>query len=73
MQRQYASLDRVEHNHKITRDTDFQFLYRLQGGLLLALKEQGRLSETQYRLAQERLDRQRRDWIKKLNQKGGKL
>lgn len=73
MQRQYASLDRIEYNHKITRDTDFQFLYRLQGSLLLALKEQGRLSETQYRLAQERLDRQRRDWIKKLHQNGGKL
>lgn len=73
MQRQYASLDRIEYNHKITRDTDFQFLYCLQGGLLLALKEQGRLSETQYRLAQERLDRQRRDWIKKLHQNGGKL
>lgn len=70
MARQYASLERIEHNHKITRETDHAFLYRLQGGLLLALKEQGRLNEMQYRQARDRLDRQHRDWIRKLQQKG---
>lgn len=70
MARQYASLERIEHNHRITRETDHVFLYRLQGGLLLALKEQGRLNEMQYRQARDRLDRQHRDWIRKLQQKG---
>lgn len=70
MARQYASLERIEHNHRITRETDHAFLYRLQGGLLLALKEQGRLNEMQYRQARDRLDRQHRDWIRKLQQKG---
>ena len=70
MARQYASLEWIEHNRRITRDTDHAFLYRLQGGLLLALKEQGRLNEMQYRQARDRLDRQHRDWIRKLQQKG---
>lgn len=59
----YAALERIEHNRKITRQTDGLFLYRLQGGLLLALKEQGRLDEAQYRCAQDRLDRQHRVWL----------
>lgn len=59
MARQYASLEQIENNRKITRETDGPFLYRLQSGLLLALKEQGRLSEIQYRHAQEHLERQR--------------
>ena len=70
MARQYSSLERIEHNHRITRETDHAFLYRLQGGLLLVLKEQGRLNEMQYRQARDRLDRQHRDWIRKLQQKG---
>lgn len=70
MARQYASLEQIEHNRKITREGDHAFLYRLQGGLLLALKERGRLNEMQYRRAQERLDRQHREWVRKLQQKG---
>lgn len=70
MARQYASLERIDHNRRITRETDHAFLYRLQGGLLLALKEQGQLNEMQYRQARDRLDRQHRDWIRKLQQKG---
>lgn len=70
MARQYASLERIDHNRRITRETDHSFLYRLQGGLLLALKEQGQLNEMQYRQARDRLDRQHRDWIRKLQQKG---
>ncbi|MBM6884464.1 hypothetical protein [Pseudoflavonifractor phocaeensis] len=72
MARQYASLERIDHNRRITRETDHAFLYRLQGGLLLALKEQGQLNEMQYRQARDRLDRQHRDWIRKLQQKGGR-
>ena len=70
MARQYASRERIDHNRRITRETDHAFLYRLQGGLLLALKEQGQLNEMQYRQARDRLDRQHRDWIRKLQQKG---
>ncbi|MBM6723295.1 hypothetical protein [Pseudoflavonifractor phocaeensis] len=70
MARQYASLERIEHNRKITQETDHTFLYRLQDGLLLALKEQGQLNEMQYRHAQDRLDRQYREWVRKLQQKG---
>lgn len=70
MAKQYASLVKIEHNRKITREQDEPFLYRLQSGLLLALKEQGRLNEMQYRHAQERLDRQHREWTQKHPQRG---
>lgn len=70
MAKQYASLEKIEHNRKITRELDEPFLHRLQSGLLLALKEQGRLNEMQYRHAQERLDRQHREWSQKHQQKG---
>lgn len=56
MAKQFASLERIDNNRKITEQTDGAFLYRLQTGLLLALKEQGRLSEIQYRHAQQLLD-----------------
>lgn len=70
MAKQYASLVKIEHNRKITREQDEPFLYRLQSGLLLALKERGRLNEMQYRHAQERLDRQHREWTQKHPQRG---
>ena len=72
MARRFTSLEGIEHDHKITKESDGQFLYQLQSGLLLALKEQGRLSEMQYRTAQDRLDQQRRDWTKKRQQGGEK-
>ena len=71
MAKQYASLEAIENNHKITKDTDYEFLHHLQSGLLLALKERGRLNGMQYRCAQERLNQQRWEWTKKLQQKGG--
>ncbi|MBM6926447.1 hypothetical protein [Pseudoflavonifractor phocaeensis] len=70
MTKPYASLEQIEHNHKITQETDHAFLYLLQGGLLLALKEQGRLNEMQYRQAQDCLDQQHRKWVKKCSRKG---
>lgn len=70
MARRYASLEKIEHNRQITKEQDAQFLHRLQSGLLLALKEQGRLNEMQYRHAQDRLDRQYREWVQKQGQKG---
>ncbi len=59
MAKQFASLKRIDNNRKITEETDEAFLHRLQTGLLLALKEQGRLNEMQYRYAQRLLDQQR--------------
>ena len=53
MAKPYASLERIDNNRPITPETDYEFLYRLQSGLLLALKENERLSEPQYRHAQE--------------------
>lgn len=71
MGRQHAALERIENDRPITMETDAQFLHRLQSGLLLALKEQGQLSELQYRRAQDQLDRQHRAWSAKHGQKEG--
>lgn len=68
MAKKFASLERIENDRQITRESDAPFLHRLQSGLLLALKEQGQLSEMQYRRAQERLDRQYREWTAHLRQ-----
>lgn len=70
MSREFASLERIDNDHKINRDTADRFLHRLQSGLLLALKEQGRLSQAQYQYAQEQLDRQRRERTRKRFEKG---
>ncbi len=68
MARKFAELQRIDHDHKTTKETDYTFLYHLQNGLLLSLKEQGRLNEMQYRYAEEKLRAQRRDRAKKLMQ-----
>ncbi|HIY05885.1 MAG TPA: hypothetical protein H9844_02245 [Candidatus Evtepia faecigallinarum] len=70
MSGEFAWLERIENDHEITRDTDGRFLHRLQSGLLLALKEQGRLSQAQYRYAQEQLDRRYRERARNLLEKG---
>ena len=50
-----AVLRSVEQDRRITEDQDAEFLFACQRALLLALKEAGRLSETQYRYAEEKL------------------
>ena len=50
----------VEDNQTITRDAYVDFFYELQQGVLLSLKEDGKLSEMQYRNAEEALKEQRR-------------
>lgn len=70
MAKQFAKLQRIENDRRITKETDYEFLYQLQNALLLALKEQGRLSQMQYRHAEERLQTQRRDRARKLMEKG---
>ena len=59
--KQYAALQRIENDHKITRETDREFLYNLENALLLALLEDGTLTQMQYRQASEKLKRQRRN------------
>lgn len=61
MAKKYAKLERIEHNEPITRESHYEFLYQLQNALLLALREQGKLSPMQHRHAQEKLNQQRRE------------
>lgn len=53
-----AVLRSVEQDRRITEDQDAEFLFACQRALLLALKEAGRMSETQYRYAEEKLKAQ---------------
>lgn len=70
MAKQFSKLQWIENDRRITKETDYEFLYQLQNALLLALKEQGRLSQMQYRHAEERLQAQRRERARKLMEKG---
>lgn len=54
-----AVLRTVEHSRGITKEQDQEFLYEFQRAVLLALKEAGRLNETQCRYAEETLKAQR--------------
>lgn len=53
------TLKSVENEHKITKETDGEFLYEYQKAILLALAEAGRLTQAQYRYAEEKLRRQK--------------
>ena len=52
------TLQSIENDHRITRKTDSEFLYAFQKAVLLALLEDGTLTEMQYRYAEEKLRRQ---------------
>lgn len=65
MARKFAKLLRIEHNEPITMESHYEFLYELQHALLLALREQGRLSPMQHRHAEEKLRKQRRGRAKR--------
>ena len=52
-------LERIENDRAITRGTDGEFLYEYQKAVLLALAEAGRLTQLQYRYAEEKLRQQR--------------
>ncbi len=60
MMRDRAVLQSIEHDRRITGEKDGEFLFLYQKAVLLALKEAGRLTEAQYRTAEERLREQRR-------------
>lgn len=51
------TLKSIENNHLITKETDSAFLYEYQKAILLALVEAGRLTQAQYRYAEEKLRR----------------
>lgn len=53
-----VTLKAIENDHKINRKTDSEFLYAFQKAVLLALLEDGTLTEMQYRYAAEKLRRQ---------------
>ena len=62
-----ARLVRVEHDRRITKETDSQFLFEYQRAFLLSLKDSGALDEAQYRYAEEKLKAQLRAYIRKQN------
>ena len=62
-----ARLVGIEHDRKITKETDSQFLFEYQRAILLSLKEAGALDEAQYRYAEEKLKNQLRASIRKHN------
>ena len=61
--KEQARLVRIEHDRKITKETDSRFLFEYQKAVLLSLKESGTLNETQYRCAEEELRDQLRAYI----------
>ena len=65
--RERARLAGIEHDRRITKETDSQFLFEYQRALLLSLKDSGALDEAQYRYAEEKLKAQLRAYIKKQN------
>ena len=50
----------VEHERKITKETNGQFLFEYQRAILLSLKDGRVLNEAQYRSAEEKLKKQMR-------------
>lgn len=64
------ALLRIENDRKLSPKTDMDFLYTLQLGLLLSLKEQGRLDEIQFHAAERKLRQQRNAYEEKLRRKG---
>lgn len=56
-----AKLIKVENSQTITRDSYVDFFYELQRGVLLSLKEEGKLSQMQYRNAEDTLKDQKRE------------
>ena len=60
MARKFSTLQQIEHNETITETSHHEFLYLLRSALLLALREQGRLSPMQHRHAEEKLLQQSR-------------
>lgn len=59
-----ACLVGIEHDRKITKEMDSQFLFEYQRAILLSLKDSGALDEAQYQYAEEKLKGQFRAYIR---------
>ena len=59
MLRQFAKLQNIDCNDEVAKESQYEFLYQLEGALLLALRERGSLNAMQYRYAAEKLRLQR--------------
>lgn len=70
MRKKYAKLQQISNDRKITKDTDYEFMYHLEHALLLALQESGTLNYMQFKEAEKKLNEQRKNWSRKLAQKG---
>ena len=70
MEKQFAKLYRIDNNEAITKETHYDFLRHLQSAILLALREQGRLTAMQYRHAEEALQQQHRERARNLLRTG---
>ena len=67
-----ARLVGIEHDRKITKETDSRFLFEYQRVILLSLKDSGALDEAQYRYAEEKLKSQLQAYIRaQTGTKGG--
>lgn len=53
-----ARLVGIENDREITKECDSPFLFAYQQAILLTLKDRGLLNETQYRFAEEKLEKQ---------------
>lgn len=53
--KKYAVLKSTEGNRRVTRAEDKAFYYKLEIGLLMALRELGKLTEEQYGAAVEKI------------------
>lgn len=62
---------RVDNTRAITRGTDPEFYFELQRGVLLSLKEQGTLTEMQFKYAEDALRKQHREILRAALQQGG--
>lgn len=73
MRRKIPKLQKIDNDRAISMETDSVFLLALQNSLLLALREQGRLNEMQYRIAAEQLKARSADRRVKIIQKRGEI
>ena len=70
MKRQFAKLQRIDQNEPITYGCYDEFIDHLQGSVLLALQDRGRLLPMEYRYAEDKIKQQRLRRARKLLEDG---
>ena len=55
-----ARLVRIENDREVTKENDGRFLFEYQRAILLELRDRRVLNEIQYRYAEEKLRKQRK-------------